>query len=254
MTAKTKARVMSFGFGEEATVKVLNFGFRSDDAGKPVGISFKLHSGSANNFVPVKIDGSLGKSQVYAAAAASVVGIIFKMNLVDISERLGGYRGPKGRLKILKGIKSSTIIDDTYNASPASMHLALETLQQVLPGPVRRVAILGDMLELGEYTELAHRAVGDFAGSFVDVLVCVGLRSKFIADSAANQMPKDNIFHFNTSIEVLSKIDSLIKESDLVLVKGSQGIRMEKIVEEIMAEPERKKELLVRQGQKWSAK
>ena len=174
--------------------------------------------------------------------------------MVDISERLGGYRGPKGRLKILKGIKSSTIIDDTYNASPASMHLALETLQQVLPGPVRRVAILGDMLELGEYTELAHRAVGDFAGSFVDVLVCVGLRSKFIADSAANQMPKDNIFHFNTSIEVLSKIDSLIKESDLVLVKGSQGIRMEKIVEEIMAEPERKKELLVRQGQKWSAK
>lgn len=249
MKENTKARMMSFGFGEQATVKILNFDFRSDNAGRPIGVSFKLHYGSANNFVPVKIDGSLGKSQAYAAAAASAVGVIFKMNLVDISEALSDYRGPKGRLKILKGIKNSTIIDDTYNASPSSTHLALETLQQARP--VRRVAILGDMLELGEYTELAHRAIGDFAGSFADMLICVGLRSKFIADSAANQMSKDNIFHFDTAIEALSKIDPLIKEGDLVLVKGSQGIRMEKIVEEIMAEPESKKELLVRQGKKW---
>lgn len=248
MKEKTKARAMSYGFGEGATVKILNFDFRSDEAGWPVGVSFKLHYGSANNFVPVKIDGSLGKSQAYAAAAATAVGIIFKMNLVDISEALGGYKGPKGRLKILKGIKNSMIIDDTYNASPASMHLALETLKSFSG---RKIAILGDMLELGEYTEFAHRAVGDFAGSFADVLVCVGLRSKFIADSAANQMLRDSILYFDSSIEALSKIDSLIKEGDLILVKGSQGIRMEKIVEEIMAEPERKKELLVRQGQKW---
>ena len=89
------------------------------------------------------------------------------------------------------------------------------------------------------------------AGSNIDLLITVGLRAKFIADSAENQLSKQNIFSFPTSNLAKAKVQELIEEGDLILVKGSQGIRMEKIVEEIMAEPMRKKELLVRQGKKW---
>ncbi len=257
MKEKTKAKVITFGFGEGATVRVSNLEPWTEN-GIPEGVGFKMNYN--DSFVPFKLFGSLGKSQGYAAAAAAAVGSIFGMNLVDISEALSEYRGPKGRLKILEGIKNSIVIDDTYNASPLSTHLALETLRD-LPG-TRKVAVLGDMLELGKYTIGAHKEAGNMAGSFVDLLICVGSRAKFIADSAFNQLaptgasgiPKDNIYKFDTSDAAKLKVKELIKEGDLVLVKGSQGMRMEKIVEEIMAEPERKKELLVRQSKKWLLK
>lgn len=249
MKERTQARVLTYGFGEGATVRVSNLEFWIDN-GFPEGVSFKINHN--DSFVPFKLSGSLGKSQGYAAAAAAAVGYIFGMNLVDISEALSEYQGPKGRLKILKGIKNSLIIDDTYNASPLSTHLALETLRD-LSGS-RKVAVLGDMLELGKYTIDAHKEAGNMAGSFVGLLVCVGSRAKFIADSAFNQMPAENIYRFETSDEAKLKVQELIKEGDLILVKGSQGMRMEKIVEEIMAEPEKKKELLVRQGKKWLSK
>lgn len=262
MKERTKAKVFTYGFGEGeveseglplagqvnqgAMIRVSNFDTWVDN-GITEGVSFKINYD--DSFVPFRLSGSLGKSQGYAAAAATAVGVIFGMNLVDISEALSEYHGPKGRLKILKGIKNSTIIDDTYNASPLSTHLALETLKD-LTG-TRKVAVLGDMLELGKYSIQAHQDVGNVAGSFVDLLICVGSKAKFIADSAFNQMPKENIYRFDTSDEAKLKVKELIKEGDIILLKGSQGIRMEKIVEEIMAEPENKKELLVRQGKKW---
>lgn len=256
MKERTKAKVLTYGFGEGANIKISNLEFLISN-GKPEGVGFKVNYN--DSFVPFKLSGSLGKSQGYAAAAATAVGSIFGMNLVDISEALSEYHGPKGRLKILKGIKNSIIIDDTYNASPLSTHLALETLRD-LPA-TRRIAVLGDMLELGKYSIQAHQEIGNLAGSFVDLLICIGSRAKFIADSAFNQMSAENIYKFDTSEEAKLKIKELIKNppfgeamGDLILVKGSQGMRMEKIVEEIMAEPERKKELLVRQGKKWLLK
>ncbi len=250
MKEKTKAHIATYGFDDNSTVKVSDFEYKGTEEGKPVGVTFKLHQGST--FVPVTVNGSLGRSQAYAAAAAAAVGSILGMNLVQVSQALSGYHGPKGRLKILVGIKRSTIIDDTYNASPASTRLALETLHD-LPG-LRKIAVLGDMLELGEHTIRAHQDAGTFAATFVDVLVCVGARAKFIAEAASDQMSRDNIFTFDTSDDAKEEVRQLIREHDLVLVKGSQGIRMEKIVEEIMAEPENKKELLVRQSRRWLSK
>ncbi len=243
----TRAQVRTFGFGEGADVRVSNFDFSMDEQGRPQGCSFKLHA--EGSFVPVKLYGSLGRPQAMAAAAATAVGLNFGMNLVQISDALSHYRGPAGRLRILRGVKDAVILDDTYNAAPASMHLALETLK-ALPAS-RRVAVLGDMLELGRYSVDAHRTVGDMAGSIADILVCVGARAKLIADSAANQMPQDNILTFDTSDEAKATVQDIMRPGDVVLMKGSQGIRMEKIVQEIMAEPERKEELLVRQSKKW---
>lgn len=244
MKEKTKAHVLTYGFGEGTDVKVSNFDFKVE---KPIGVALKLHY--EDSFVPVRIEGSLGKSQAWAAGAAAAVGLILGMNLVKISEALLTYRSPAGRLRVLEGIKNTTIIDDTYNSSPAAMHLALETLK-ALPAR-RKVAVLGDMLELGKYTIEAHREAGNLASSIADLLICVGSRAKFIAGSAENQMDSGNIYTFETSDLAKSKVQELIREGDLILVKGSQGIRMEKIVEEIMAEPEKKKTLLVRQGKIW---
>jgi len=250
MQEKTKAKVLTFGFGEGAGVKISNFVFKTEGH-MPIGVSFKLHHG-LNSFVPVEINGSLGKSQAYAAAAAAAVGVALGLNLVEISDALSYYDGPKGRLKILAGIKNSWIIDDTYNASPASTHLALDVLR-ALPAK-RKIAVLGDMLELGKYAVQAHQMIGDLTDGFVDVLICVGARAKFIADSAGNQMLKENIFTFDTADMAKKKVQELIREGDLILIKGSQGMRMERIVEEIMAEPLRKNELLVRQSKKWISK
>jgi UDP-N-acetylmuramyl pentapeptide synthase len=164
MKDRTKAKVTTFGFGEGAGVRISGFNFKTEGS-MPVGVNFKLHYG-LNSFVPVDINGSLGKSQAYAAAAAAAIGIALGMNLVEISDALSYYEGPKGRLKILAGIKNSWLIDDTYNASPASTRLALSVLRE-LPAK-RRVAILGDMLELGKYTVQAHQVIGDLADGFVD--------------------------------------------------------------------------------------
>jgi len=254
MKEKTKARMLTYGFGDGASIKVSNFEYKVD-GNMPIGVTFKLHYGS-NSFVPVNINGSLGKSQAWSAAAAAAVGVALGLNLVEISDALSYYDGPKGRLKILAGIKNSWIIDDTYNASPASTHLALSVLRE-LPAK-RRIAVLGDMLELGKYTVQAHQTVGDLAGGFVDVLVCVGARAKFIADSARRSLGEGELggvegrlYAFDTADMAKKKVQELIKEGDLILIKGSQGMRMERIVEEIMAEPLRKNELLVRQSKKW---
>lgn len=251
MKKKTKATVITFGFEEGAEARISNFSYKTD-GNAPLGASFKLHYGP-NSFVPVNVMGSLGQSQAYAAAAAAAVGVAMDINLVETSDALSYYDGPKGRLKILAGVKNSWLIDDTYNASPASMRLALSVLRE-LPAK-RRIAVLGDMLELGEYTVQVHQAIGDLAGRFVDLLICVGSRAKFIADSARRSLGEggfgENVFTFETSEEAKKKAQELIQEGDLILVKGSQGMRMEKIVEEIMADPEKKKELLVRQSKKW---
>ena len=247
MRDKTKAKVLTFGFGEGAMVKTSNFDFRVGGNGEPLGTVFKLHYGES--FVPVKLNGSLGKSQAWSASAAAAVGLILGLNLVQITEALSHYRGPAGRLKILEGVKNSWIIDDTYNAAPASTRLALETLKEL--SAKRKIAVLGDMLELGQYGIAAHREAGNFAGSFADILITVGPGGKLIADSAGNQFSKENILNFKTSLEAGKKAQEIIQEGDLILVKGSQGMRMEKVVEEIMAEPERKKELLARQSEKW---
>lgn len=247
MKEKTKAHVKTFGFSDHANIRIASFELSVNPDGWPQGIVFKLHD--SMSFVPIKIHDSLGRSQALAAAAAAAVAEIMKVNLVEVSNALKSYIGPKGRLRVLPGIKTSIILDDTYNASPSAMHIALETLRD-LPAK-RKIAVLGDMLELGKYTLQAHQTVGDMAGAIANILVCIGDKAKFIADAAANEMEQGNIYTFATSDEAKLKVQDLIEPGDIVLVKGSQGKRMEKIVEEIMAEPQRKTELLVRQSDRW---
>ncbi|MBI2062978.1 MAG: hypothetical protein HYT61_01920 [Candidatus Yanofskybacteria bacterium] len=232
------AKVVTFGFSNLADVWASDVSyFAVDDNQNIGGLSFKINS--KNTFIPIRINKFAGQHQIYGILAATAVGLHFGMNLVDIAGALENIDLQHGRMNLLSGIKNSVVIDDTYNASPLSMHGALDALKnftkakEELGRKGRRIAVLGDMRELGKYEIEAHRAIGNLAAECCDLLVTVGNAAKLIADSAANQMSKENIMSFNTSEEAKLKVQEMIKENDVVLVKGSRAMKMEKIVEEI---------------------
>ncbi|TSD03672.1 MAG: UDP-N-acetylmuramoyl-tripeptide--D-alanyl-D-alanine ligase [Parcubacteria group bacterium Athens0714_26] len=229
MKQRTRAHVATFGFGSGAEVRITNFENKMSN-NSPVGIAFKLNYGGS--FVPVRIDGCFGKAQAYAVAAASCVGLIFGMNLVKISEALLNYQSPPQRARLLVGIKQTYIIDDSYNASPLSMQNSIEAVKSLKTK--RKIGVLGDMMEIGKYTSDAHQAIGKMAGKVFDLLVTVGMRGKLIADGAARAgMPKKNIYSFDSADEAKLKVQELMKKGDLILVKASHSVGLEKVVEEI---------------------
>ena len=246
MANQTRARIFSYGFSENVDLRASNFEQYTEDPNEVV-MSFKVDSGG--NTVPIRLRNILGRQQVYAVLAAVAVGLISKINLVEITQALKDYQPLPGRLRFIKGIKNSLILDDTYNASPSAMLAALDVLR-VIPG--RKIAALGDMLELGAFTEEAHRQVGAEVAKTADMLLAVGERAIFLADEARiNGMSADKVSYFASSQGAGRFLQDSIREGDIILVKGSQGVRMEKIVKEIMAEPERAEELLVRQEAEW---
>ncbi|MEK7487992.1 MAG: hypothetical protein AAB598_01575, partial [Patescibacteria group bacterium] len=117
----------------------------------------------------------------------------------------------------------------------------------------RKIAVLGDMLELGKFTEDAHRQAGKKAAHACSVLVTVGERMRFAADEAKARgfIENKNLYSFDAAEDAGRFVAGIIQEKDLVAVKGSQGMRMERAVKEIMAHPEQANELLVRQDKKW---
>ena len=247
MKSLSKGKIMTYGFSDGANLKITNFINRSE-FGRPLGISFKLET--PDNFVPVKIEEIFGKSQAYAAASAAACGLIKGINLVKISEALGQYKGEPGRCKLISGVKNTSIIDDTYNSSPLATEAALEIMRD-LSAP-RKVAVLGDMAELGKYSTYAHEEIGRQIPGTANVLITVGDKAKFIAEGAMKAgFTKKNIYSLSDAEEAKNKIQDILESRDLVLVKGSQSMRMEKIVLEIMAEPDKASGLLVRQYGKW---
>lgn len=229
MKERTRAKTLTYGFGEGAQVHISNFEHRSE-GGVPRGISFKLEY--AGSFVPVRVDNVFGKPTAYACACAAGIGLISGMNLVTIAEALTHYEAPLGRMRMLKGVKDTVVFDDSYNASPLSMRAALETLKDV--EGKRKVAVLGDMLEIGQYTLEAHAEIGRFAKKCANVLVTVGARAKFIADEAKKAgMPAKNILSFDTAEEAMRPVQDIMKQGDVVLVKASHSIRLDKVIEEI---------------------
>lgn len=251
MKESTGANILTFGMsdGSDFCGYDYNIFFRKEGRKSvPEGIEFK--SKYKNQEIPVKILNALGKHQVYPALAAIAAGFIFGISLEDAAEALSLYSPPPGRLKLIKGLKETLILDDSYNSSPKAVQAALEVLAEI--PAARKIAVLGDMLELGKHTITAHRDLGRFAAEKINLLVTVGVRAKFFAEGAAKTgFKKRDIKSFSTSEEAASALERLITSGDLILIKGSQSIRMEKIVERLMAEPERKSELLCRQEEEW---
>ncbi len=255
---ETQAKIFTYGIDGEADVGVKEIRIKSPSAGsanEQFGISFKLtHSGS---YAPVFLPNIISRAGIYAALAGAAVGLIKGLNLIEISQALKAYNSPNGRMKFLKGIKKTIIIDDTYNSSPKSSFLALETLGEMSGGEsIYKYAVLGDMMELGAYSQAGHEQVGQaVVKNKIHKLIVVGERSRDIARGAkAAGMKADDVFHFAAPEEAGKFIEERIKTGDIILVKGSQAARMEKVVKKIMAEPLRAEELLVRQGREWKGK
>ena len=261
MRNKTKSRIITYGIqdGEESFTIPDIIATKPEIAyskeGKITGTNFKIDY--KNEIHKFKIDGAFGEGHVYSLLAAASVGIALGMQMEEIQKASESIVTPPGRMRILKGIKGSTVIDDSYNSSPVAARLALKTLGEIKTtgpeGMSRRIACLGDMRELGEFAIEEHKKIGKLVKDVADILITVGPLSRFVAlGSLENGMDENNIFQFENSRKAGKFLQGIIKEGDIVLAKGSQNtIRMEWLVEEIMAEPERKKELLVRQDKEW---
>src|SRR3989344_1321788 len=181
MKKETRAHAITYGWSESADIRIRSLETRMDAT--PPCITCKLeYNGS---FVPVRIEEAVGRVHAYAAAAGAAVGIAFGINLVKISENLSYYKNAPGRLKIIEGLEGSRIIDDTYNSSPLALQEAIETLKGIKAR--RKIAVLGDMLELGKYSVEAHEEAGREIAGAVKILVTVGARAKFIAEAAKNK-------------------------------------------------------------------
>lgn len=228
---RTRARLMTFGFEKNSSVRISNFESK-EQGGVPVGVSFKLEYGGS--FVPVKLNGIFGRHQAYASAAAACVGLSFGMNLHDIAEGLiKNYRPAEHRLNLLSGCNDSIILDDSYNASPLSMKMALESLNSI-PGK-RKIAVLADMLEIGKFAMEEHEKIGTIGGQFLGQLFTVGSRAKFIAEGAKNVgMAKKSIYSFDDVNAAISEVKKNIKKGDVVLIKGSHSMNLEKLVLEVV--------------------
>lgn len=245
-------RVATYGTSDQAMFRGSDIHVQYNGEQRPDGMVFKMQHDGA--LVPVALRKVLGRQHMYAALAAAAVGTYFGMNMIEIAHALTQYVGAPGRMRIVDGIKRTTIIDDTYNSSPRAAHAAVETLAGImLPSGAQRYAVLGDMLELGSITTDEHEQLGKLVGEKkIDFLITVGEAAKHIARGAlAGGMEEHRIAKFNDTATAGVFLQEKIQPGDVILVKGSQGMRMEKIVKEIMAEPLTAGIALVRQYGKW---
>lgn len=243
---KLKTKTITFGFSESTDIIASNYKINSD------GIAFKVSCGGS--VVPVKLNMVFGRQNVYTAMSAIAVGLSCGINLIKCVEAVSKMKPVLGRLNLIEGINNSLIFDDSYNSSPLAVEMAVEALSEY-PAK-RRIAVLGDMKELGIFSQGEHQRIGEsLRAKDVWFLFTVGKEAKHFAEGARKSgFDTAKIFEFDNSTDAGEAVKQVAKEGDLILVKGSQSARMEKSVEKIMAHPENKKNILVRQEEEWKNK
>jgi UDP-N-acetylmuramoyl-tripeptide--D-alanyl-D-alanine ligase len=263
MKEKTKNRTVTYGFKEGADVLGSGDSIFYGALDVPEGVIFRVDENGTS--FPVVIEGVFGRNHVYASLAALALSSGLNFNMLDAANALKNYEVPPGRMRLLKGINETLIIDDTYNSSPFACESALRTLGEIKYGN-RKIAILGDMLELGRHTLSAHKNIGFIAKQNLigenDKLIVVGQRAKGIKEGAMEDHPAvadlgmrgENILEFLDSNETANFIKTFVEKGDVILVKGSQGMRMERIVAALLLDQENKNKLLVRQDAEWLKK
>lgn len=246
---QTPAKCMLFSINENADVKASYPTITYNEKGSPTGMGFKVDIEGSS--FPVILKQALGNQHVYPILAAFAAAQTLKLNLIKVSDAFVNHELPPGRMNIISGKKESTIIDDTYNASPLAVEEGIKLVDSV-ETKSKKIAILGDMLELGRHSVEEHMRIGGLAAQVFDKVIAVGIRSKdFLLGAKNKKMSDKNIMWYGSSLEAQNDIEKMVKQGDIVYVKGSQGARMERIVEVLMEDPSRKSELLVRQEEEW---
>lgn len=216
---------------------------------QPIATEFTLvHYG---NEYTITIADTVGTQHVYSCTAAIAVADELSIPIDVAVNSLQALRTPNGRMRLIRGIKSSLIIDDTYNASPIAVEQALMSLEE-LSYAKRKIVVLGDMLELGKFSTDEHKRIGLLVPKAAQVLFTVGVRARSIAEGAlASGMSEKCVFQYDDTARAGRELQALLEPGDVVLIKASQGVRAERIVEEVMADPEQAEALLVRQDKAW---
>lgn len=189
------------------------------------GISCRIHAGEESFKVLIPIP---GRHMVYNALAGTAVGLTYGMNMEEIKKGIESLQSLSGRFHIIE-TGNRTIVDDCYNANPVSMKASLDVLQDALG---RRVAILGDMGELGKEEVEMHREVGVYAAARdIDKIICVGELAGDMAEAARLAAPTKDIVHFAEKESLLEALPEMIRDGDTILVKASHFMEFEKVVE-----------------------
>ncbi|MEK7137197.1 MAG: Mur ligase family protein, partial [Patescibacteria group bacterium] len=174
-------QVVYFGTTDIAEVCGSHYAVRYGESGFPEGIVFRAQVGGTS--LPLSVSGALGMHQMQPLLAACAVCVGLGLNLVRAAEQLSSFEPPRGRMRLLHGVNGSLIIDDSYNSSPVALREALAALAS-LEVRGRKIAVLGDMLELGEYSDEEHKKSGALAASSCDILCTVGAFAKGFAVGA----------------------------------------------------------------------
>jgi UDP-N-acetylmuramoyl-tripeptide--D-alanyl-D-alanine ligase len=217
-------RVLTFGTADAATVRGR---VCADHGWQGVQCELQIDGASWDVHLPLP-----GMHHLMNALAAAAVGVALQVPAADIVVGLQTYRGIYGRLAVRHGQGRVTLIDDTYNANPHSMRVALDLLARV-PVSGRRLAVLGDMLELGEAAPTLHREVGTLVQhSGIHHLIVLGELARYIAQGAQEAGLAPAHIHYATSQEeVLALLQRLQRPQDVILLKGSRGMAMEHLVQ-----------------------
>ncbi len=225
MASRTAARSLTYGFAEDADVCAESVVSAGID-----GMRFTLRAAGERRSARTP---SLGRLSVHNALAAAATGLAAGLSLDDILAGIAvGWSAPH-RVELVR-LGSVTVIDDSYNASPGSMQAALELLAE-LPG--RRVAVLGEMLELGDAHEAGHHAVGETAGRVADLLVVVGPDAREMVEGASDAgLAASRIHHVDDAAAALDVLRPRLRDGDVVLVKASRGIGLDVLVAALRAE------------------
>lgn len=239
---RTSARIISYGTTERADLRISEISF-SESNGKVNGMQANISANGETRGCFVR--GSAGEAQLLPLAAALAIAQAFDIPLQDALVALNSYETPPGRSRLLAGRNGSVVIDDSYNSSPAAVEEALKTLRS-FPHATRRIAVLGDMLELGRYSVREHQRIAELAGESADLIVTVGIRARAFAVLSKNV----EVMRFDNSSAAALALPATVREGDVILVKGSQSIRTERIIEALLADPA-DASLLVRQEREW---
>ena len=213
--------IITYGLSKEADVNASDVVVKYQ-AEMPLGLSFNINTDGVK--VPVLLKGVLGQHQIYSFLGAVAVVKVLKLDIQQVVTKLiKNYKLPVGRFNLLAGINSSLILDDTYNSSPEASSKAIETIESLeLQG--RKIAVLGDMLELGSYSTEAHFKIGQKAAQTFDILITTGSEAKEISKGAISSgLPEDSCLHFEDKSLIWTWLRNNIKPGDLIFVKGSQG-------------------------------
>jgi UDP-N-acetylmuramoyl-tripeptide--D-alanyl-D-alanine ligase len=223
---KIHSNLLTYGLSQGSDLKAQEIDY--DRTGLKFEFKYK------DKIVSSGLEGAIAEHQIYSLLGAVAVGISFNISLDESLEALKKYQILPGRMRKLKGIKKTTIIDDTYNSSPKAAQKALQALVD-FPFGKRKIAVLGDMLELGQDSEKLHRQVGEIVAKLeIDYLITFGKESKYIFDEARKiGFPIDQSSQFDDIEKVTDFIRNLINSDDILLIKGSRAMKMEEIIKKL---------------------